>query len=165
MQKEALSIRRFSRWMRAVCSILLSRNRPAERAKALSYVQQAIEILKDPNDSAPDSEGVCSSLTLRNSNTKGCIAIMVVLSRGRTSVVVEHQLQHRCHLSVVSLIKFITSARKRLMTSLSKGRWTWTKQRAGSKVRPCSADSFPTARRRVKRLVVSAKLLLRTSWS
>jgi len=47
MQQEAMSISKFSRWMRAICFILLSKNRPTDRAKALSYMEQAVEVLKD----------------------------------------------------------------------------------------------------------------------
>lgn len=42
-----ISIKKFSRWMRAICTILLSKGRVQDRSKALSYVQQAIVILKE----------------------------------------------------------------------------------------------------------------------
>ena len=40
--------------MRAICFILLSRNRPTDRAKALSYMEQAVEVLKDHAGDAGD---------------------------------------------------------------------------------------------------------------
>ena len=44
--------------MRAICFILLSRNRPTDRAKALSYMEQAVELLKDDADDADDAASV-----------------------------------------------------------------------------------------------------------
>jgi hypothetical protein len=41
---------KFSRWLRAIVGILLSRNRPSDRIKALGYVEQAIEVLKGNSD-------------------------------------------------------------------------------------------------------------------
>ena len=37
---------RFSRWLRAICTILLSRGRPSDRVKALGYVEQALDVMK-----------------------------------------------------------------------------------------------------------------------
>jgi hypothetical protein len=57
MQQEAMSISKFARWMRAICFILLSKNRPADRAKAVSYMEQAVEVLKDHTG---DAGGIAS---------------------------------------------------------------------------------------------------------
>ena len=59
MQQDAMSISKFSRWMRAICFILLSKNRPTDRAKALSYMQQAVEVLKDHADDPGNPASVC----------------------------------------------------------------------------------------------------------
>lgn len=37
---------KFSRWLRAICTILLSRGRPSDRIKALGYVEQAVDVMK-----------------------------------------------------------------------------------------------------------------------
>jgi len=58
MQQDAMSISKFSRWMRAICFILLSKNRPTDRAKALSYMEQAVEVLKDHADDPGDAASV-----------------------------------------------------------------------------------------------------------
>ncbi|KAI0367468.1 hypothetical protein BV20DRAFT_950150 [Pilatotrama ljubarskyi] len=43
----ALSVEKFSRWLRAICTILLSRSSPADRTKAIGYVEQAVGVLQD----------------------------------------------------------------------------------------------------------------------
>ncbi|KIM34318.1 hypothetical protein M408DRAFT_19240 [Serendipita vermifera MAFF 305830] len=45
-QQGMLSIRKFSKWLRAICSILLSRGQFEDRSKALVYMNQAIDVLK-----------------------------------------------------------------------------------------------------------------------
>jgi len=52
LNKSVLDIEKFSRWLRAICSILLARNRPSDRLKALGYIEQALEVMKDhiPDD-------------------------------------------------------------------------------------------------------------------
>ena len=52
----SLSVEKFSRWMRAICSILLSRNRPSDRLKALGYIEQAIDVLKSTGNSGDRDE-------------------------------------------------------------------------------------------------------------
>jgi hypothetical protein len=42
-----MSIKKFSRWLRAVCTILLARGRGPDRNKTLAYMHQAIDVLKD----------------------------------------------------------------------------------------------------------------------
>lgn len=41
----ALSIEKFSRWLRAVCTILLCRNVGNDRLKAIGYVEQAVTVM------------------------------------------------------------------------------------------------------------------------
>ncbi|TFK82959.1 hypothetical protein K466DRAFT_577952 [Polyporus arcularius HHB13444] len=42
-----LSVEKFSRWLRAICTILLSRNSAADRTKAIGYVEQAVGVLQE----------------------------------------------------------------------------------------------------------------------
>ncbi|THH10579.1 hypothetical protein EW145_g1240 [Phellinidium pouzarii] len=56
LDRGTLSVEKFSRWLRAICTILLSRNTPTDRAKAISYVEQALVVLED--QSSDESEGV-----------------------------------------------------------------------------------------------------------
>ncbi|KAH8101409.1 hypothetical protein BXZ70DRAFT_1007244 [Cristinia sonorae] len=47
LDRMSLSITKFSRWLRAICSILLSRSTPADRAKAIGYVEQAAAVMEE----------------------------------------------------------------------------------------------------------------------
>ncbi|TBU48727.1 meiosis protein SPO22/ZIP4 like-domain-containing protein [Dichomitus squalens] len=47
LDRAALSVEKFSRWLRAICTILLSRNSAADRAKAIGYVEQAVDVLQE----------------------------------------------------------------------------------------------------------------------
>lgn len=48
-----LSIEKFSRWLRAICTILLSRNSEGDRTKAISYVEQALTVIEDQDGLDP----------------------------------------------------------------------------------------------------------------
>ncbi|PVG03379.1 hypothetical protein CPB86DRAFT_810987 [Serendipita vermifera] len=54
-QQGRLSVKKFSRWLRALCTILLSRGKVTDRQKALSYMNQAIDILKTQTE-VPDED-------------------------------------------------------------------------------------------------------------
>jgi hypothetical protein len=41
-----LSVEKFARWLRAICTILLARNAAPDRLKAISYIEQAIVVLE-----------------------------------------------------------------------------------------------------------------------
>ncbi|KAH8111444.1 meiosis protein SPO22/ZIP4 like-domain-containing protein [Phellopilus nigrolimitatus] len=58
LNREALSVDKFSRWLRAICAILLSRNSQTDRTKAISYVEQALAVLEDHSDSSESGEQV-----------------------------------------------------------------------------------------------------------
>jgi len=45
-----LSVEKFSRWLRAICTIILARNTVADRAKAIGYVEQALTVIETHND-------------------------------------------------------------------------------------------------------------------
>jgi hypothetical protein len=40
-------VEKFARWLRIVCTLLLSRNNDADRAKAVAYVEQAATVMAD----------------------------------------------------------------------------------------------------------------------
>ncbi|KAH9947352.1 meiosis protein SPO22/ZIP4 like-domain-containing protein [Amylocystis lapponica] len=46
LDRSVLSVEKFARWLRAICTILLSRNSAADRTKAIGYVEQAVEVLE-----------------------------------------------------------------------------------------------------------------------
>jgi len=47
LEHKALSLEKFSRWLRAICTILLSRDSGADRPRAIGFVEQAISVLKE----------------------------------------------------------------------------------------------------------------------
>ncbi|KAF5347040.1 hypothetical protein D9758_011629 [Tetrapyrgos nigripes] len=46
LDNNALSVEKFSRWLRAICTIILARNTPADRIKAIGYVEQAVTVME-----------------------------------------------------------------------------------------------------------------------
>ncbi|KZT68843.1 hypothetical protein DAEQUDRAFT_711357 [Daedalea quercina L-15889] len=50
LDRGSLSIDKFSRWLRAICTMLLSRNTAEDRTKAIGYVEQAVHVLEDHMD-------------------------------------------------------------------------------------------------------------------
>jgi len=69
LNKSVLNIEKFSRWLRAICSILLARNRPSDRVKALGYIEQAVEVIKDhipDNGNNTEIAQVCVQFRLPN---------------------------------------------------------------------------------------------------
>lgn len=58
LDHSALSVERFSRWLRAICTILLSRSSNTDRAKALGYVEQAFAVMESSGDDPDDASQV-----------------------------------------------------------------------------------------------------------
>lgn len=51
LDRNNISLPKFSRWLRAICTILLARNQDNDRAKVLGYVDQAVAVLQDQEQS------------------------------------------------------------------------------------------------------------------
>jgi hypothetical protein len=47
LDRSALSVEKFARWLRAICTILLARNTAPDRLKAIGYIEQAITVLEE----------------------------------------------------------------------------------------------------------------------
>ncbi|KAI0344026.1 hypothetical protein BDW22DRAFT_1412644 [Trametopsis cervina] len=47
LEQETMSVQKFSRWLRAICTILLSRNTEDDRTRAIGYVEQGIVVLEE----------------------------------------------------------------------------------------------------------------------
>ncbi|KAJ6505845.1 meiosis protein SPO22/ZIP4 like-domain-containing protein [Mycena vitilis] len=47
LDQNSLSVDKFSRWLRAICTIILARNTPTDRLKAIGYVEQAVSVIED----------------------------------------------------------------------------------------------------------------------
>ncbi|KAL0578367.1 sporulation-specific protein 22 [Marasmius crinis-equi] len=50
LDNNALSVEKFSRWLRALCTIILARNASADRLKAIGYVEQAASVMEEHNE-------------------------------------------------------------------------------------------------------------------
>ncbi|TFK68509.1 SPO22-domain-containing protein [Pluteus cervinus] len=46
----SLSVEKFARWLRAICTIILARNTPEDRAKAIGYVEQALAVMEETHE-------------------------------------------------------------------------------------------------------------------
>ncbi|KAJ6505545.1 hypothetical protein C8R45DRAFT_1209240 [Mycena sanguinolenta] len=59
LDQNSLSVDKFSRWLRAICTIMLARNTPSDRLKAVGYVEQAVSVIEENsegNDAYPVEE-------------------------------------------------------------------------------------------------------------
>ncbi|KAG8721685.1 hypothetical protein FRC08_011094 [Ceratobasidium sp. 394] len=54
LDSKHMSIDKFSRWLRALCTILLGRNKQQDRANALSFIEQAVEVIKENENESSD---------------------------------------------------------------------------------------------------------------
>ncbi|KAI0033707.1 meiosis protein SPO22/ZIP4 like-domain-containing protein [Vararia minispora EC-137] len=50
LDNQMLSVDKFSRWLRAICTMLLSRSTTPDRLKAVAYIEQAVAVLNDHAD-------------------------------------------------------------------------------------------------------------------
>ncbi|KAI9445576.1 hypothetical protein H4582DRAFT_2125818 [Lactarius indigo] len=51
-----LSVGKFARWLRAICTMLLARNTVPDRLKAIGYIEQAIVVLEEHGGDSDDDE-------------------------------------------------------------------------------------------------------------
>ncbi|KAF8179159.1 meiosis protein SPO22/ZIP4 like-domain-containing protein [Pholiota molesta] len=51
LDHNSLSVEKFSRWLRAICTISIARDTPEDRLKAIGYVEHALTVIEDHNDS------------------------------------------------------------------------------------------------------------------
>jgi hypothetical protein len=58
LDRNSLSVQKFSRWLRGTCTILLCRNTSADRLKAVGYVEQAIAVMDDNNETRDEVSDV-----------------------------------------------------------------------------------------------------------
>ena len=56
LDRNTLSVEKFARWLRAICTMLLARNMAPDRLKAISYIEQAIVVLEDHGGDNDDDE-------------------------------------------------------------------------------------------------------------
>jgi hypothetical protein len=61
LEQNCMSVEKFSRWLRAICTMLLAKNTVTDRAKAIGYVEQAVSVLEDTCQES--SENASFSLT------------------------------------------------------------------------------------------------------
>lgn len=85
LDRGAVEIDKFSRWLRAICNVLLARNQTADRMKALSYVEQAIEVIREsPADDEANPSQVSPSSSSSLHSVLSCN--QSGLSNGRAKV-------------------------------------------------------------------------------
>lgn len=56
-----LSLEKFSRWLRSICTILLSQGTVADRSKAIQYMEQASAVLEEHGNLVEDGSPVSVS--------------------------------------------------------------------------------------------------------
>ena len=83
-----LSVEKFSRWLRAICTILLSRNSATGRTKAAGYVEQAVRVLQE-HGTEDNNDVRASSVSRVNTYVS-----RPELSSGRTALANGHHLQY-----------------------------------------------------------------------
>lgn len=76
LNRNAFAVDKFSRWLRAICITLLAHNRTSDRVKALGYVEQATDVIKDHGDDGDDDDDG----TVRQSDRS--MRLILVLIRG-----------------------------------------------------------------------------------
>jgi len=50
LDHNSLSVEKFSRWLRGICTIILARNTPSDRLKAIGYVEQAVTVIEENSE-------------------------------------------------------------------------------------------------------------------
>ncbi|KAH9048810.1 hypothetical protein EDB84DRAFT_1434083 [Lactarius hengduanensis] len=56
LDRNTLSVGKFARWLRAICTMLLARNTVPDRLKAIGYIEQAIVVLEEHGGDGDDDE-------------------------------------------------------------------------------------------------------------
>ena len=56
LDRNTLSVGKFARWLRAICTMLLARNTAPDRLKAIGYIEQAIVVLEEHGGDNDDDE-------------------------------------------------------------------------------------------------------------
>ena len=56
LDRNAMSVGKFARWLRAICTMLLARNTAPDRLKAIAYIEQAIVVLEEHGGDGDDDE-------------------------------------------------------------------------------------------------------------
>lgn len=88
LDHNSLSVEKFSRWLRATCSILLSRNTAPDRTRVINYIEQAITVLDEHGDMSGDDGEVrhVANPSLLSTHTLPASGI----PHGRTLLAVDH---------------------------------------------------------------------------
>ncbi|KAI0063230.1 hypothetical protein BV25DRAFT_1899548 [Artomyces pyxidatus] len=76
LERSSLSVEKFSRWLRAICTMLLSRNTAPDRLKAIGYIEQAISVLEE-HGGDQDGEEEVTHLPHRGRTTNALVNVKV----------------------------------------------------------------------------------------
>lgn len=93
----SFSVSKFSRWLRALCTILLSRNNPTDRTKSLGYVEQAVAVIED-HSAAVDQNEVLFHPAYHTTP----LHYSPDISRGRAALASGNRVQYRNRMLAVS---------------------------------------------------------------
>lgn len=89
-----VSVEKFSRWLRGLCTISLARNTSNDRLTAIGYIEQALTVLEHHHESDQVRPGSYLVILLVNCSYMLIWTFLVALSHGRTPMVISHRIQH-----------------------------------------------------------------------
>lgn len=104
LDHNSLSIEKFARWSRAICTISLARNTPADKVKAIGYVEQALSVIEehsDNNEVWSYSHPKLSMIVCLLINNRTLLRTSIALPHGRTAMATSNSVQHWNRVSTV----------------------------------------------------------------
>jgi hypothetical protein len=110
LDHNSLSIEKFSRWLRAICTISLARNTPADKVKAIGYVEQALSVIEDHSDNnevrSRTRPKLYNDLTIYLViNNRTLLRTSLALPHGRTAMATSDSVQHWNRVSTVRSLR------------------------------------------------------------
>lgn len=91
LSHSSLSVEKFSRWLRAICSIILARGTAEDRMRAIGYIEQGVSVMGDHHEDVGQEE-VNEVLARLFFNT---FLISFIVSARRTPVATCNLFQYR----------------------------------------------------------------------
>lgn len=106
LDHNSLSVEKFSRWLRAICTISLARNTPADKVKAIGYVEQALSVIEDHSDnnevrSHSHPKLYDDLIVYLVINNRTLLHTSIGLPHGRTAMATSNSVQHWNRVPIV----------------------------------------------------------------
>jgi hypothetical protein len=112
LDHNSLSIEKFSRWLRAICTISLARNTPADKVKAIGYVEQALSVIEDHADNnevrSHSHPKLFNDLIVCLIDNCTLLRTTTALPHGRTAMATSNSIQHWNRVSTVRSFTLLT---------------------------------------------------------